>query len=345
MNYYIADTHFGHKNVLKLCNRPFTDVEQMNQALIENWNCKVNVSDHIYILGDMFFRCEEPQEILKQLKGKKHLILGNHDSWVKNAEIEKYFVSIDSFLEFSDGKRSLVLCHYPMLSFRHEKRKNAFMIHGHIHNDTDIDIFPLLQKRENVLNAGVDINGFMPVSFEELIDNNRRFKQENAKDILLNDIMFIAEHKKSGKRIEFNILKNTDGDEYAVHINGKYYEQTNTVDDIFLDSADDSEYIFRLKRPNESEEGLVKPLKIISAKAKSDYKMEILFSNKKIYEFDLKERLKQRVIEQDDLDFEDFEATDCYIHWNNTLIYMTLLQFLFDITHNLAVEIGKDNNK
>lgn len=51
MNYYIADTHFGHKNILKLCNRPFENIEQMNLTLVENWNSKVKNNDHIYILG------------------------------------------------------------------------------------------------------------------------------------------------------------------------------------------------------------------------------------------------------------------------------------------------------
>ena len=50
------------------------------------------------------------------------------------------------------------------------------MIHGHIHNDTTSDFFPLLAIRDRALNAGVDINGFRPVTFEELVENNRAFK-------------------------------------------------------------------------------------------------------------------------------------------------------------------------
>ncbi len=52
------------------------------------------------------------------------------------------------------------------------------MIHGHIHNDRRADFWPLIAARERVLNAGVDINGFMPVTFEELVENNARFKGE-----------------------------------------------------------------------------------------------------------------------------------------------------------------------
>ena len=53
------------------------------------------------------------------------------------------------------------------------------MIHGHIHNDTDVDFFPLLKSRANVLNAGVEINNYMPVTLEELLENNEKFKKEN----------------------------------------------------------------------------------------------------------------------------------------------------------------------
>ena len=51
------------------------------------------------------------------------------------------------------------------------------MIHGHIHNRTDQDFWPLLRARERVLNAGADVNGYGPVPFEELAENNRRFKE------------------------------------------------------------------------------------------------------------------------------------------------------------------------
>lgn len=179
MNYYIADTHFGHENVIRFCNRPFLSVKEMNEKLIENWNSKITNGDNVFILGDMFYRCDNVEEVLAKLKGKKQLILGNHDTWVERKELKKYFVSINKYNEITDGKHLIILSHYPMLSFRRENRKNTFMLHGHIHNDTDIDFFPLLKSRANVLNAGVEINNYMPVTLEELIENNKRFKKEN----------------------------------------------------------------------------------------------------------------------------------------------------------------------
>ena len=83
-------------------------------------------------------------------------------------------LKIDLMLELSDGRHALTLCHYPLLTWKHAKK--SYMVHGHIHNDTGADFWPLLAARDNVLNAGVDINGYQPVTFDELLENNRVFK-------------------------------------------------------------------------------------------------------------------------------------------------------------------------
>lgn len=177
MYYYIADAHFGHENILKMCRRPYESIDAMNEALIAAWNERVTGNDTVFILGDLFFRCADPEPILQRLKGKKRLIIGNHDSsWMGKVDLQRYFVSVDNFLELSDGVRTITLCHYPLLTWKHKLR--SYMVHGHIHNDTTSDYFPLIAIRERVLNAGVDINGFRPVTFEEMMENNRVFKEQ-----------------------------------------------------------------------------------------------------------------------------------------------------------------------
>ena len=176
MIFFTADTHFGHKNIIELCNRPFSSVEEMDEIMVQNWNAKVKGNDTVYIIGDMFFRAQNPESILKRLKGKKKLIIGNHDgSWMTKLKADDYFVSINNYLEVSDGKRSLVLCHYPLVTWKHEKK--SFMIHGHIHADKSEDYWPAIAKRSNMLNAGADINGYQPVTFDELVENNILFKK------------------------------------------------------------------------------------------------------------------------------------------------------------------------
>ena len=178
MIFFTSDLHFGHANVLRLCERPFETIEEMNETFIENWNDRVTGRDSVYIVGDLFFRCEDPEAILRRLRGKKHLITGNHDgSWMCKTDTGKYFKSIELMSVISDGLRAITLCHYPLLTWNHAKK--SYMVHGHIHAKTDMDFWPLIAARENVLNAGVDINGFQPVTFDELLANNIRFKKEH----------------------------------------------------------------------------------------------------------------------------------------------------------------------
>lgn len=141
MLYYISDTHFGHKNIVRMCERPYSSVEEMNEALFANWNNRVKGKDKVYIMGDMFYRADVRlvEDILTRLKGRKILILGNHDgSWMSKLDRpERYFESIQPFFEGSIGNRGMTLCHYLLLTYKHQKKQ--FMIHGHIHNDTSAD--------------------------------------------------------------------------------------------------------------------------------------------------------------------------------------------------------------
>ena len=180
MIYFTSDTHFGHANVIRLCNRPFNNINEMNNVMIANWNAKITNGDHIYILGDMFFRTNDAEQILSRLKGKKHLILGNHDrDWIKKVDLNKYFESVDNLLFLSDGKHKLTLCHYPMMTWPQANRE-CYMVFGHIHADTNADYWPLIQNSDQMLNAGVDVNNYVPVTFDELVLNNTNHKIKDS---------------------------------------------------------------------------------------------------------------------------------------------------------------------
>ena len=80
MNYYISDMHFGHANVIKHDERPFEDVEAMDCAMIERWNGVVDEDDDVYVVGDFCYRSGKTADwYLARLKGRKHLVVGNHD--------------------------------------------------------------------------------------------------------------------------------------------------------------------------------------------------------------------------------------------------------------------------
>lgn len=178
MIFFTADQHFGHEKIISLASRPFSSVQEMNEELVHRWNDKVRDDDIVYILGDMFFKHDNVEHVLERLRGRKILVAGNHDpSWMSDINLNLYFVSFCHSMEIQDVGRMYTLCHYPMLSWRGECR--SYMIHGHIHSNTDLDFWPLIKRRDRVLNAGVEVNNYEPVTFEELVANNMRFKRAN----------------------------------------------------------------------------------------------------------------------------------------------------------------------
>ncbi len=138
MNYYIADLHLGHQRVLADDSRPFADLEQMQETVINNWNATVRDNDTIYVLGDFAWNSETAIEALAQLSGRKILIKGNHDK--VNKEFYRLFQKISDIEYIKDCGRNLVLCHYPMAHWR-DQYFNAVHLYGHVHNNEDALLF------------------------------------------------------------------------------------------------------------------------------------------------------------------------------------------------------------
>ena len=189
MMYFTSDLHLGHENILAHCQRPFTNVEEMNEALIENWNRKVQPDDEIYLIGDFAYRSACPAvEYLRRLNGQKHLIIGNHELWIQNdPALSRFFVTVDHMRVIRLDNAMITLCHYPMFEWNGSRRaldqrtSLSWLIHGHIHNRRDIDSFRYIQENlPCALNAGVDINHYEPVSFEELLANNNAWYGRKA---------------------------------------------------------------------------------------------------------------------------------------------------------------------
>ena len=77
--WFTSDTHFGHKNIINFCERPFKDTDEMDEFIINNWNSKINKDDIVFHLGDFAFASNKRwQELICRLNGKIYLILGNH---------------------------------------------------------------------------------------------------------------------------------------------------------------------------------------------------------------------------------------------------------------------------
>lgn len=134
--FFTSDQHYHHSNILKFTKRPYTSVEEMNENFIEWNNNNVRDIDEVWNLGDFSFgSLEETVAIMKRLKGKQHLILGNHCNIIRNNRniFSQYFHSIQDMRELKiDKKRKIVLCHYPMRSWNNSNY-GSFQLHGHTH--------------------------------------------------------------------------------------------------------------------------------------------------------------------------------------------------------------------
>ncbi len=163
-NWYTADTHFGHENVIPFCGRPFRSAGHMDTVLIENLWSKVGPDDDLWIIGDFAFgpKSKEPEYLnmlFGQLPGaRKHLIIGNHDL---EPTLELSWDSISHLVEVKDGPKNQAhtLCYYPMITWNHARR-DALQIFGHVHNNW--------RGSRNSVNVGVDVWDFMPVRFEDI---------------------------------------------------------------------------------------------------------------------------------------------------------------------------------
>ena len=149
----------------------------MDRTIVDNWNAVVKQEDDVYILGDFCFRASKGALwYLKQLKGRKHLIIGNHDGdLLKDEEAVKELVSVDKMTYVKDGAYTISLCHFPLAEWNNYYR-GAWHIYGHIHNKKQ-GCYAYLKNEERALNAGCMINHYYPVTIEQLIANNADFKQ------------------------------------------------------------------------------------------------------------------------------------------------------------------------
>jgi len=162
MDFFISDIHFGHRNVIRFCNRPFSTVREMNEDIISRWNNIVTDKDRVFVLGDVFLcPIEEAKEYIGRLNGYKILIKGNHDLGKKimlQSGFDEFYTSLD--YEMPDGRKAL-LNHYPLPDCIIDD-KYDLLIHGHIHVSESV--------RGKKINVSCDIWDYSPIPIETLQD-------------------------------------------------------------------------------------------------------------------------------------------------------------------------------
>ncbi|MEA2041648.1 MAG: metallophosphoesterase family protein [Bacteroidota bacterium] len=165
--YFTSDHHFGHKNIIKYSERPFKDINEMDEILIRKWNEKVNPEDEVYHLGDVGLSSSgKLRKILERLNGKIYLISGNHEDsahachtrfeWIKD-----YYELVIKDDEFEKGEQLVVLFHYAIRNWN-ASHWGTYHLYGHSHGKLTDDPNSLS------FDIGVDCHNFYPLSYEEV---------------------------------------------------------------------------------------------------------------------------------------------------------------------------------
>jgi calcineurin-like phosphoesterase family protein len=159
--FFISDLHFDHANIIRYCKRPFKSKDEMNEALIKNWNSVVTEQDTVYVLGDIAFgRGHRAIDYwLGKLKGKIIFVRGNHDKGaVRMAE------------EIPNGYRLVYQGQEFMLMHDPERPANwkGWIIHGDKHNNNLRD-FPFFNSKTKMVNVSAEVVNYVPVLLEDII--------------------------------------------------------------------------------------------------------------------------------------------------------------------------------
>lgn len=173
--FFTSDTHFGHANIIRLCNRPFKDVEEMNEKLIENWNKVVPEDGTVFHLGDFAFGDSGLwNSVIPRLNGQIYLIIGNHDRKNLRQGYMNKFVVVSPQMQIQIEKRSIYLNHYPFLCYGGSYRNDAdavWQLFGHVHSSpagSGLDCNRLVHLFPYQYDVGVDNNNYTPISWEEV---------------------------------------------------------------------------------------------------------------------------------------------------------------------------------
>lgn len=165
--FWTSDTHFNHSKIIEYSTRPFKTVEEMNEALISNWNSVVKKSDIVYHLGDFGFTAgkgdivKDIKSILQRLNGSINLILGNHDCQNYNERVLKLFCSHTLLRDKTINGQRIIMLHYAMRTWPGQ-HKGSWNLYAHSHGNLPDDLNSLS------IDVGVDCHNYTPISFEQV---------------------------------------------------------------------------------------------------------------------------------------------------------------------------------
>ena len=169
--YLTSDLHFGHDREFIWKVRGFLSLEQMNIAYVDRWNAIVTDEDDVYILGDVILGDKSNIEYVKKLKGKIHIVLGNHDTATREAmyrELPNVVEVAEVGIRLKYKKHHFVLTHYPMMTGNLEKeslKQMTLNLYGHTHQTSNF-----YNDMPFMYHVGVDSHDGYPALLDSIIE-------------------------------------------------------------------------------------------------------------------------------------------------------------------------------
>jgi len=163
--WFISDYHFGHKNILSFSKRPFNDLDDMENKLVEFHNMMVKPEDIVINVGD-FSLCNrtESTRIMKRMNGYKILVLGNHDVQhrkFKNTGWDEVYVCKE--MVYNDV--TLKITHFPLMD-----NDDGINVHGHVHVDPDgLTSKNAFRGGEHHHNVNCEFINYVPIHIDKIV--------------------------------------------------------------------------------------------------------------------------------------------------------------------------------
>lgn len=167
--FFTSDTHWCHTNILKYDNRPFSSIEEHDEALITNWNAIVRPGDIVYHCGDVMWHTKDPKMnlVLRSLHGTLILIKGNHDRTNKALLRHSRWSKVCDYEEITIGHQRIILFHYRMVVWN-GCHHGSWALHGHSHGSLPVNL------QAKTFDVGTMLWGYRPISYEEVAEEMQK---------------------------------------------------------------------------------------------------------------------------------------------------------------------------
>jgi calcineurin-like phosphoesterase family protein len=180
--FFTADLHFGHVNIIRYCDRPFPNVDAMNEGLVERWNATVTDDDEVWVLGDVAMgQILDSLRHVRRLAGTKLLVPGNHDRcwpghgpraepWVDRYLEVGFAEVLPEIIELSIAGHTVRACHFPYHGDSRDEQRfdhhrpvddGGVLLHGHVHTRWRVE--------GRQINVGCDVWDYRPIAEAELV--------------------------------------------------------------------------------------------------------------------------------------------------------------------------------